>query len=92
MDTFIKFNGGRFKKQAGKDSNFQKLAKFQDYKSDTWNCFDFIIEFLDFIGQKLSKEEFIEKFVEAKLKTVSRYNALTTRIRENGCLTIKVQD
>ncbi|KAJ1354430.1 hypothetical protein KIN20_011363 [Parelaphostrongylus tenuis] len=69
--SFVNRNSNRF------------LAEF--YDESEWNCFDFVLEFLRFIGfRRYSKTDFVSEFVDSTLKIVVNYCMLVRKVQEDG--------
>ncbi|PIC49705.1 hypothetical protein B9Z55_008227 [Caenorhabditis nigoni] len=52
------------------------------YSDDTWNCFDFVLEFLRFIGfRDYSKMDFSREFTTKKLQGVVKYFTLFEKLK-----------
>lgn len=63
------------------------LAVF--YDESEWNCFDFVMEFLRFVGfRHYSKTDFVAEFVNNTLRTVVKYAILVRKIEENGFISL----
>uniref|UniRef100_A0A0M3IB74 Permuted papain-like amidase enzyme, YaeF/YiiX, C92 family n=1 Tax=Ascaris lumbricoides TaxID=6252 RepID=A0A0M3IB74_ASCLU len=66
------------------DHNIQYFPA-EGYDANTWNCFDFIIAFMIFVGViekggRSMKDQFVSRFVEAPLQRAVRYCKLVQRV------------
>ncbi|MFH4979072.1 hypothetical protein AB6A40_005781 [Gnathostoma spinigerum] len=50
----------------------------QKYDLNHWNCFNFVVEFTNFLGAfpNMNKQEFAKRFIRAPLRRVLRYHRL----------------
>uniref|UniRef100_A0A0N4XCU7 MKRN2 opposite strand, tandem duplicate 2 n=1 Tax=Nippostrongylus brasiliensis TaxID=27835 RepID=A0A0N4XCU7_NIPBR len=68
---------------------FISLSSFQLYNDSSWNCFDFVMEFLRFIGiREYTKADFVSEFVQSALNTAIKYATLLRKVEECGILVL----